>query len=569
MSGQAAGVVKRKVYVGFQGGGARGIVHIGALRAIEASLIELDGLPNQKVQPVVGGVAGTSAGSIVAALVACGYGADSLLDRDSSSHLLKNVAGGRLKSLSDLFTKKGWKRIKRVILLLKVARLLLRIAERLRKLLLVLPIVAVATLLIGWFYFIRDDAGRAATLVVDLMLVASPLLLVAGFFGLRKISRTLAPGLAPLSEVRSVLDEAFSKGPLPGLPKKASLTFEELHKAGGLPLKVISTNLSNKCVQVFCAETTPKVAIADAVCASISLPYIFEPYEVEIAGVVQRFSDGGALSNLPLWAFDGERARDPECWTIGFSLRGDIEEDIEAHWLGGIVDAVIKGPPEIHARGISNLMIIPLSTSLTLLDFDKGEGDIRNEVDRVAIDCAFQLDDHIDAWRVNEYIGLIGLYILNSINTELVSCSRRAKGDLKIAFAAKPNATGGRSTCFHGGYALYEKSQRHFTGLVGMRPTAILASDSPYASSDERWWLPSSHWAIAFPLVKGNGLGTGAVVIIESSDLTEDDICGITGEGQIRVALAIFLNNMENAWASVGVHNVLTERVMGRLNDEN
>jgi predicted acylesterase/phospholipase RssA len=52
----------------FQGGGAKGYAHVGALKAAEERDIRFTRL------------AGTSAGAIVASLVAAGYSADELLD---------------------------------------------------------------------------------------------------------------------------------------------------------------------------------------------------------------------------------------------------------------------------------------------------------------------------------------------------------------------------------------------------------------------------------------------------------------------------------------------------------
>jgi NTE family protein len=49
---------RKKVFLVFEGGGAKGIVHVGALRALEKRGVE------------IAGVAGTSAGAIVASLVA-------------------------------------------------------------------------------------------------------------------------------------------------------------------------------------------------------------------------------------------------------------------------------------------------------------------------------------------------------------------------------------------------------------------------------------------------------------------------------------------------------------------
>ena len=58
---------KVKVGIAFSGGGARGFVHIGAIKAFEEAGIEFDA------------VSGTSAGSIIASFYAAGYSSDDLL----------------------------------------------------------------------------------------------------------------------------------------------------------------------------------------------------------------------------------------------------------------------------------------------------------------------------------------------------------------------------------------------------------------------------------------------------------------------------------------------------------
>jgi len=67
----------RLIYAIFEGGGAKGIAHLGAVAAIEQLNLSL------------AGVAGASAGAFVAALLAAGYRSDELLDpRTATSNLL-------------------------------------------------------------------------------------------------------------------------------------------------------------------------------------------------------------------------------------------------------------------------------------------------------------------------------------------------------------------------------------------------------------------------------------------------------------------------------------------------
>jgi NTE family protein len=84
-----------KVFCVFEGGGAKGVAHLGVLGAIE-SVKEFD----------VQGFAGTSAGAIMAALAAVGYSSDELLtfkrDVPIRSPALEAINRGGVKSLAEL-----------------------------------------------------------------------------------------------------------------------------------------------------------------------------------------------------------------------------------------------------------------------------------------------------------------------------------------------------------------------------------------------------------------------------------------------------------------------------------
>jgi NTE family protein len=68
--------------VAFEGGGAKALVHVGALKAIEARGFEFKR------------VAGTSAGAIVAALKAVGYTADEIIDPATQHTILDSYNEG-------------------------------------------------------------------------------------------------------------------------------------------------------------------------------------------------------------------------------------------------------------------------------------------------------------------------------------------------------------------------------------------------------------------------------------------------------------------------------------------
>ena len=85
----------KKGYCIFEGGGAKGVAHLGVLKAIE----EVDDLQ-------IHGYAGTSAGAIMAALAAAGYSSKELLEFENSapkrSPALDKIGKGSISSLAGL-----------------------------------------------------------------------------------------------------------------------------------------------------------------------------------------------------------------------------------------------------------------------------------------------------------------------------------------------------------------------------------------------------------------------------------------------------------------------------------
>jgi hypothetical protein len=89
------------VFVAFAGGGGKGLIHVGALKALEDRKVQFCGL------------AGTSAGAIVASVKAAGFEASDLLDPETGSSLidrLRNIDHGIVKA-TDIFGRSGWSRI--------------------------------------------------------------------------------------------------------------------------------------------------------------------------------------------------------------------------------------------------------------------------------------------------------------------------------------------------------------------------------------------------------------------------------------------------------------------------
>ncbi|WP_369929865.1 patatin-like phospholipase family protein [Xanthomonas sp. NCPPB 2632] len=315
-------------YLAFQGGGAKGVSHIGSLAAVNELNLE------------IGGVAGTSAGALIAALVSAGYSAKEIFDCDSGDHILKDLCDGNYADPTKLFSERGWKSIKSII---KWKNRLARYFRlwRSEK---------------GYLSFFAKGSAVVAILFMIIFAAIFPLVFlvivacVSGY--LAAFLFRAYKGLCSLSNVRRVFDEAICKKLL---VDTSDVTFRQMKGAGALPLKLVATNTTDSKLELFSYETTPDVAVVDAVCASICIPFVFERWSFlckrkgEDIAVKKVFIDGGLMSNLPSWSFDEERSLNKEAVTIAFGLEG---ENGSSFWLMSALDAVIAGPPQIHRRGI-------------------------------------------------------------------------------------------------------------------------------------------------------------------------------------------------------------------------
>lgn len=83
-------------------------------------------------------------------------------------------------------------------------------------------------------------------------------------------------------------------------------TFFDLKKSGCRGLSIVAANLTAKREIIFSFETTPEVAVADAILFSSSLPIFFEApqFDGKKIGQGDYYIDGGVLANYPIYIFD-------------------------------------------------------------------------------------------------------------------------------------------------------------------------------------------------------------------------------------------------------------------------
>ena len=372
---------KQPAYAIFEGGGARGISHIGAVKALEQENFRLLG------------VAGASAGAIVAALLAAGYTADQIFNVSNRTHILQKQettpigllgtdAWHGFTGAQQLFQGVQGIDVGRELAVWLIALLLcIVVLGKWAAVLLVLFLGLLFALVWPWW----------RTLV-------TPLFASLGLFSTGNmvdvLNEILREGLR--ESYRQIAKDRAQNG-LPDPdgnntrePPK-TVTFGDLDPILGRVevcrrLKVVVSDVSGRCVQLF-DHTTPDVPVAQAVAASAAIPLFFAPPKID--GEPDRvFADGGLVSNLPVWVFANERLRQERelqesIPTYAFSL---TEEDVAADGhpakpvtVGGHVTRVARtgifGSQEVVARTLADVVRIALPSRLGTFEFGVNKDD--------------------------------------------------------------------------------------------------------------------------------------------------------------------------------------------------
>jgi NTE family protein len=128
-----------------------------------------------------------------------------------------------------------------------------------------------------------------------------------------------------------------------------------------MPLKVVATELTYGNIEVFDAGKHPRLSIADAVRASMSIPFFFVPYRMND----DLYVDGGVMANFPAYVFREEQKK-TGLPIIGFRLSGSpMQENVINHVLDlglALYDTIGRVANEQLNQGIANLHAISLPT---------------------------------------------------------------------------------------------------------------------------------------------------------------------------------------------------------------
>jgi NTE family protein len=175
-------------------------------------------------------------------------------------------------------------------------------------------------------------------------------------------------------------------------------TFQDLHDAGGLDLRVYAANLNTRQLREFSHPKTSGVSLAAAVRASMSVPFFFAAPEID----GHLYIDGGTVFDYPLTGF----GQDEILHTLGLAFSGSTsvaagaDEDVEfgygqpAQYVRRLVAVIqrIQAPVlALHTELTDNTILIDTG-DISSLNFklSDGEKSFLVESGRQAVRAFFQ-----------------------------------------------------------------------------------------------------------------------------------------------------------------------------------
>jgi NTE family protein len=137
------------------------------------------------------------------------------------------------------------------------------------------------------------------------------------------------------------------------------------------PLTVIAADVAHYETKIYNRKRTPDDRVADAVRASMSIPFFYVPVRANSSIYV----DGGVLSNFPAWALEDEM-EEPSLPILGFRLQKDDEEPAIGNMLGlakALAATIVNAAVEIQVElaDLKGLNVIDLPTlGISTTDFN-------------------------------------------------------------------------------------------------------------------------------------------------------------------------------------------------------
>ncbi len=306
-------------YLALEGGGGKGVVFLGAIRALQ----DMDILPiktkNTDGFLQIKGISGSSAGAITALFLSMGATADEIegeLEKKAEfDSFFDDSQNGYYRVITeDGSLVKGWDYG------LSVGNFKDMVKNRNEKLILPFLPLIVMSRISNTVNIIQDLTKEALSFMISRGLpeaIAKKLSNKSDFWNYYYnliYDRGIFPGFSAshyfLFKMRHYLNKNF--GFKMSHDSDKSVTFKELYEITKVELVITGTNVTKHRPLEFSHKLTPNMSVAGAVSISMNIPLLFKPirvdYKNEIGSDPDKYKgfwvDGGLLHNLPLHAFD-------------------------------------------------------------------------------------------------------------------------------------------------------------------------------------------------------------------------------------------------------------------------
>jgi NTE family protein len=155
-----------------------------------------------------------------------------------------------------------------------------------------------------------------------------------------------------------------------------------------IPLHIIAANVNRKKKRIFSSAADPDFPVAKAVRASMSIPLLFAP--VEIDG--DKHVDGGMVKNFPVDVFTNGLP------TIGLRVQppGGLFAKIKNlfDYIFALLDLMIDGNEEESIDDADNESVVTICTKYNTLNFNIAEPDVDVMIQEGYRAAASWLDKH-------------------------------------------------------------------------------------------------------------------------------------------------------------------------------
>jgi NTE family protein len=142
----------------------------------------------------------------------------------------------------------------------------------------------------------------------------------------------------------------------------SDITFKECYSIFGKHLKIVATDLNTAQPIIFSTKDTPDYKIANAVRASMTYPYYFQPFLCPVTG--HYLIDGGVISNYPLFILP----REEHCRTLSIIIKSTMKKIENLMELE--IDELISRPLNIVLDGRINIETRFYDTTCIKIELD-------------------------------------------------------------------------------------------------------------------------------------------------------------------------------------------------------